>query len=100
MTDFHALAKSINKLQRQALRRISRGQTIRMSMMRDPLIRKCYADDTPKPPRNPNIVEWCDFEAEAYGWRPSLSPFGASLLEALEAPTPESPRRTCSDTNN
>ena len=86
MTDFHALAKSMNKLQRQALRRISRGQTIRGSMIKDQLISRCYMKDMPKPPRNPNIVEWCDFEAEAYGWRPSLSPFGASLFEALEAP--------------
>lgn len=85
MTDFCAIAKSMNKLQRQALRRISRGQTVKGSMIKDRLICRCYMKDIPKPPRSPNIVEWCDFEAEAYGWRPSLSPFGTELLKELEA---------------
>lgn len=83
------LAQSLNKKQRQALRRISRGQTINWSAFSDPLVSRFYTMNVPRPDPNMNVVEWCDWEAEARSARPQLTEFGAEVLEALERITIE-----------
>lgn len=78
------VARALNKPQRQALRRISRGQTIKRSMAMDPTVKSFYTLDVPAPHPDMNIVEWCDWEAEARSVRPQLTEFGAEVLKALD----------------
>lgn len=83
------LAQSLNKKQRQALRRISRGQTIKWSAFSDPLVSRFYTMNVPRHDPSMNVVEWCDWEAEVRSARPQLTEFGAEVLEALERITIE-----------
>lgn len=83
------VARALNKAQRQALRRISRGQTIKRSLSADPVVKRFYTLDVPAPHPNMNVAEYCDWEAEAMSTRPQLTEFGAQVLEALERVTIE-----------
>ena len=78
------VARALNKPQRQALRRISRAQTIKRSMAMDPTVKSFYTLDVPAPHPDMNIVEYCDWEAEARSARPQLTEFGAEVLKALD----------------
>ena len=89
MTAPEIIAQSLNKKQRQALRRISRGQTIKWSAFSDPLVSRFYTMNVPAPHPNMNVVEWCDWEAAVRSTRPQLTEFGAEVLEALERMTIE-----------
>lgn len=73
-------------MQRKALRRLGRGQTITKTMSRDPLIKRCYSTDHYNaPPKNANIVEWCDWEGRAwFNNRPRINNYGKQLLQELE----------------
>lgn len=51
-------------LQRKALRRLGRGQSITIAQAKDPLIQRCYVS--------------------GYGTQPQISRYGKSLFEALE----------------
>lgn len=84
MSSPEIIAQSLNRNQRQALRRISRGQTIKRSAHSDPLVSRFYTMSVSRPDPNMNIVEWCDWEAEVRSARPQLTEFGAEVLEALE----------------
>lgn len=72
--------------QRKALRRLGRGQTITRAMQDDPLIRECYSTEhylTPR--RDMNVVEWCDWEAQARCVnRPRINDHGEKLLKELD----------------
>lgn len=73
-------------MQRKALRRLGRGQTINRTMQNDPLIRECYSiDHYIAPTRGMNIVEWCDWEEKARQVnRPRINSHGKKLLKELE----------------
>lgn len=76
----------LDYMQRKALRRLGRGQTINRTMQNDPLIRECYSTDHYiAPPRGMNIVECCDWEAKAQ-WtnRPRINNHGKKLLKELQ----------------
>lgn len=72
--------------QRKALRRLGRGQSINRTMQNDPVIKACYSTDHYiAPPREMNIVEYCDWETKAR-WvnRPRINNHGKKLLKELE----------------
>lgn len=87
MSSPEKVAGQLNKKQRQALRRISRGQTIKWSAFSDPLVSRFYTMNVPAPHPDMNVVEWCDWEGEVRSARPQLTEFGAEVLEALERAT-------------
>ena len=73
-------------MQRKALRRLGRGQTINRTMQNAPLIRECYSTDHYiTPPRGMNIAEYCDWEEKARQVnRPLINSHGKKLLKELE----------------
>lgn len=76
----------LDYMQRKALRRLGRGQSINRTMENDPVIKACYSTDHYiDPPRGMNIVEWCDWEEKAR-WvnRPRINNHGKKLLKELE----------------
>jgi len=76
----------LDYMQRKALRRLGRGQTINRTMQNDPVIQECYSTDHYiNPPRGMNVVECCDWEAKAQ-WvnRPRINNHGKKLLKELE----------------
>ena len=75
----------LNYAQRKALRRLGRGQTISRSMQSDPLIQECYSTDHYVAMRKDmNIVEWCDWEAQARAINhPRINAYGKKLLKEL-----------------
>lgn len=83
---------ALNKHQRKALRRLSRGQSIQRSMLDDLIIRECI--DTSHYIQPPNlegieysqaVAMWCDWEAQAARVnRPRLNDLGRRLLEGIE----------------
>lgn len=75
----------LDYMQRKALRRLGRDQTINRTMLADPVIRECYSTDHYiTPHRGMNIVEWCDWEEKARQVnRPRLNEHGKKLLKAL-----------------
>lgn len=76
----------LNYDQRKALRRLGRGQTINRTMQNDPIIQQCYSTDHYiEPDPGMNIVEWCDWEAQAQCINhPRINDYGIKLLEELE----------------
>lgn len=77
----------LDYMQRKALRRLGRGQTINHTMQNDPLIQQYYSTDHYiDPPRGMNIVECCDWEEKARQVnRPLINDRGKKLLKELEA---------------
>ena len=77
---------NLNYMQRKALRRLGRDQTINRTMQNDPLIQKCYSTDHYiDPPRGMNIVEYCDWEEKALRVNhPRINNHGKKLLKELE----------------
>lgn len=76
----------LDYMQRKALRRLGRGQTINRTMQNDPVIQECYSTDHYiNPPRGMNIVEYCDWEEKAR-WvnRPRINDRGKKLLKELQ----------------
>lgn len=83
----------LNAMQRKALRRISRGQSVSSEAWNDPVIRDCI--DTShylQPPDLDNLlypqsmIEWCDWEDRArLHNKPRLNEYGKKLLKELEA---------------
>lgn len=73
-------------VQRKALRRLGRGQTISRTMQNDPLIQECYSTDHYVTLRKDmNIVEYCDWEAQARSINhPRINDYGKQLLKELE----------------
>ena len=73
--------------QRKALRRLERGQTINHTMQNDPVIKQCYSTDHYiEPDPGMNVVEYCDWEAQALCVnRPRINDYGTKLLQELEA---------------
>lgn len=84
---------ALNKQQRKALRRLSRGKTINRSMLDDPIIRECIDTGHYIQPPNLDGVEysqgiamWCDWESQATQVnRPRLNDLGRRLLEGIES---------------
>lgn len=76
----------LSYMQRKALRRLGRGQTITRAMQDDSLIRECYSTCHYIAPRQSmNIIEWCDWEAEAWHTnRPRINNYGKKLLKELD----------------
>ena len=76
----------LSYMQRKALRRLGRGQTITRAMQDDPLIHECCSTDHYiAPRRDMNIVEWCDWETKAwYTNRPRINDYGKKLLKELD----------------
>ena len=76
----------LNYEQRKALRRLGRVQTISRSMQSDPLIQECYSTDHyVAMKRDMDIVEWCDWEAQAMSINhPRINDYGKKLLKELE----------------
>lgn len=76
----------LDYMQRKALRRLGRGQTINRTMQNDPLIQQCYSTDHYiTPPRGMNIVECCDWEGKARQVnRPRINDRGKKLLKELQ----------------
>lgn len=76
----------LDYMQRKALRRLGRGQTLTRTMQNDPLIRECYSTSHYiSPRRDMNIVEWCDWEARSWhANRPRINQHGRQLLKELE----------------
>ena len=85
--------RALNKYQRKALRRLSRGQSINRSMLDDLIIRECI--DTSHYIQPPNLagieypqsmIMWCDWEAQAARVnRPRLNELGRRLLEGIQS---------------
>ncbi|WP_455005647.1 hypothetical protein [Corynebacterium propinquum] len=84
---------ALNKHQRKALRRLSRGQSIQRSMLDDLIIRECI--DTSHYIQPPNLegiaypqsmIMWCDWQAKAARVnRPRLNDLGRRLLEGIQS---------------
>lgn len=74
--------------QRKALRRIGRGQSIPERMQLDEVIAKCFTwsvpIEPPKPVREMNVIEYCDWEAAVLSAYPVLTDYGRKLLNELE----------------
>lgn len=74
--------------QRKALRRIGRGKSISNRMQRDEVIAKCLTwsvpIEPPKPLREMNVIEYCDWEAVVLSAHPVLTDYGRKLLNELE----------------
>lgn len=85
--------RALNKYQRKALRRLSRGQSIQRSMLDDLIIRECI--DTSHYIQPPNLegieypqsmIMWIDWEAQAAQVnRPRLNDLGRRLLEGIQS---------------
>lgn len=75
----------LDYMQRKALRRLGRGQTITRTMRNDPVIRECYSTDHYiAPPRGMNTVEYCDWEEKARRINhPRINSHGKKLLKEL-----------------
>lgn len=76
----------LDYMQRKALRRLGRGQTINRTMQNDPVIQQCYSTDHYiDPPRRMNIVEYCDWEEKARQVnRPRINDRGKKMLKELQ----------------
>lgn len=76
----------LDYMQRKALRRLGRGQTINRTMQNDPVIQQCYSTDHYiDPPRGMNIVEYCDWEEKARQVnRHRINDRGKKMLKELQ----------------
>lgn len=76
----------LDYMQRKALRRLGRGQTINRTMQNDPVIQQCYSTDHYiDPPRGMNIVEYCDWEEKARQVnRTRINDRGKKMLKELQ----------------
>lgn len=88
MTDAHGLAAQLTYMQRKAVRRMGRGQSISKSQMNDPLIRELSSTDHyPAPPETYNMCEHADWVSHMHSAQPRLNSLGTRVLQALGEPT-------------
>lgn len=77
----------LNYMQRKALRRLARGQTIPHRMLKDPIISQCVTWpqlEPPKPKDQMNIIEYFDWFELVRHTRPTINNYGKELLKGLE----------------
>ena len=80
------MTPQLSYMQRKALRRLGRGQSITHTMAADPLIQRCYTTDHYEHP-DPylNVVDYCDWQARSLiNNLPRITDYGKKLLAELD----------------